>query len=525
MSLQSKFILAVVLVLSLSWGLMTFSACRLQNRLVLGQAEQQARMLSRQILLTRQWVADHQGLFLVENAATRANTYLDQPTLVASGGITLVKRNPAMVTRELSAYAASTGMAWFRVTSARPVNPDNAPDAFERESLALFAAGQAEHLALDRDSSGRVLRYAAPLVTETNCLDCHGRHGYHAGDTRGALSLTIPIAWADRLIGANNRAILLFGLLSVLAAAGFMALLFSRLVARPLQRLSSAMAAFPVDGESPPPALPAGRDEIGRLNASFSGLCARLEASQQALTATHEQAFRAEKLAALGQLTAGIAHEVNNPLAGMLNCVRAMEEEPDNRDLHRRYLPLLRQGLRRIEATMRRLLGYGRMEPLHLQPTEVDAVIADCLELLGHRLGGIDLDLDLRCPRPLPLDREALKQIVMNIALNGIQAMPGGGRLTITSREQGDGVVLTVGDSGTGMDAAVRARLFEPFFTTKEAGRGTGLGLAVTLSLVQRLGGRIEVASQPGHGSVFTVTLPAGRNQAAAAAHPSRGVS
>jgi hypothetical protein len=245
MTLKGKFILAVVAVLTLSYGLLIVHASNLQHRLIIGQAEQQARMLYRQILLTRQWVADHQGLFLVQDETAPSNAFLHEPVTTTTSGLTLVKRNPAMVTRELSEYAAKSGLGWFRVTSALPVNPANAPDPFEQESLRRFSAGQTEHLAIDRNQDGRVLRYAAPLITETSCLACHSEHGFQPGDVRGALSITIPIAWADAFIHTNNQTLLLLGLASVLTAAAVMLLLFNRLVAGPLRRLSQAMAVFP----------------------------------------------------------------------------------------------------------------------------------------------------------------------------------------------------------------------------------------------------------------------------------------
>jgi len=511
MTLKGKFILAVVVILTLSYGLLVVYTSELQNRLVIGQAEQQARMLYRQVVLTRQWVADHQGLFLIQTEAARPNTFLYEPTITTDSGLILVKRNPAMVTRELSEYAAKTGLGWFRVTSLKPVNPDNAPDAFERESLLSFTKGKAESLAIDRNNDGRVLRYAAPLVTETSCLACHSEHGYQAGDIRGALSITIPITWADTFIDSNNRAILFYSLLSVLAVVGVMFLLFDRLVARPLHQLSQAMAAFPEQTVEVLD-LPKSRDEIGSLSTSFTALCQRLYVSQQALAAASEQGFRTEKLAALGQLTAGIAHEINNPLAGMLNCVKTMEEEPENLDLQKRYLPLLRKGLRRIELTMRQLLNYGRIEPLQIHQVNIDMVILDCLELLRHRLQNIVVNLDLRFNALCCIDSEAIKQIVMNIILNATQAMAEGGSLNISSREEKGSVILTIEDTGMGIAKEVQDKIFDPFFTTKEVGEGTGLGLAVTLAMVQRLSGNIDVHSQPGVGSIFIVTLPIDRH-------------
>ncbi len=111
MTLKAKFILAMVLILSVSYGLLILYTSHLQNRLIIGQAEQQARMLFRQIVLTRQWIADHQGLFLVQTETTRPNVFLNEPVITTDTGLTLVKRNPAMVTRELSEYALRSGLA------------------------------------------------------------------------------------------------------------------------------------------------------------------------------------------------------------------------------------------------------------------------------------------------------------------------------------------------------------------------------------------------------------------------------
>jgi signal transduction histidine kinase len=289
-----------------------------------------------------------------------------------------------------------------------------------------------------------------------------------------------------------------------------MLVLFNRLVSRPMQQLSRAMAAFP-EQAAETLELPRSDDEIGRLGTGFSNLCHRLTASQQALAAAAEKGFRAEKLAALGQLTAGIAHEINNPLAGMLNCVQSMQREPENLDLQKRYLNLVSKGLRRIEQTMRQLLNYGRVEPLRLHEVAIDTLILDCLDLLGYRLRDIVVNLDLRFNSHCCIDSEAIKQIVMNITLNAIQSMPAGGQLNIASREEQGAVHLSFTDTGHGMTPEVLERIFDPFFTTKEVGEGTGLGLAVTQSLVQRLNGQIDVHSQPDRGTTFTVTLPIDR--------------
>ncbi len=507
MKLRFKFILAIGGILTISYGILIFYFSIVQNHLVLEQAEQQARMLHKQILLTRQWVADHHGLFVLESDSVKANPFLRNPVIESKSGSNLVMRNPAMVTRELSEYAAQSGFCCFRVTSLKPVNPENAPDEFEKNSLELFEKGVTEIVKITNDN-GRILRYVAPLTAEKSCIECHARHGYSEGDIRGALSISVPVIWADKTIARNNRSILIFGMISITIVSLVLYLLFSALVAKPIDRLSRSMESYP-DNYSPDD-LPQTSDEIGELSTSFAQLCSRLDQTGQELAQVHQQAFRNEKLASLGQLTAGIAHEVNNPLGGMLNCVRSMQASPNNAALHKRYLPLLDKGLRRVEQTMQQLLNFGRTDPLQLRKGDIDQVIHECFDLLEYRLNKIELKLDLQLPSSYCIDIEAVKQIVMNISLNSIQAMPDGGSLEVSSGldDEQETIILMFSDTGTGIKPEIIERIFDPFFTTKDVGEGTGLGLAVSYKLVSRMNGTIEVNSTPDSGTSFTISLP-----------------
>jgi two-component system NtrC family sensor kinase len=222
-----------------------------------------------------------------------------------------------------------------------------------------------------------------------------------------------------------------------------------------------------------------------------------------------QQAFYSEKMASLGQLTAGIAHEINNPLGGLLNCVKTMQEEPENLELHKRYIPLLESGLRRIEHIMRQLLNFGRKAPLTFSKVDIDGIIRECFELLEYKLKNITLVQDLNLTEIYCIDVEALRQIIVNTALNAIQAMPDGGTLTVSTKRTQTRIIITVQDTGTGIEPAIIGKIFDPFFTTKEVGEGTGLGLAVTYSLVEQMDGTIDVQSEPGKGTIFTISLPA----------------
>lgn len=513
MKVQGKFIIAIGAILLLSYGLLFFYSSNKQHDLIYGQAEQQARMLHRQVLLTRQWVADHHGVYVIRTNKDQPNPFLDAPSINDTGGQVYVKRNPAMVTRELSEYATRDGWCRFRVTSLNPINPSNAPDAFERSSLhRIEKNGEKEIIAIDNGPMGRMLRYIAPLKIEASCLDCHAEHGYELGDIRGGLSITIPIGWADKMITENNHSIVLYGLFSILLVTATLSWLFSTLVSRPLAQLTSSMDRYP-NQPVPQPKHKLVKDEIDTINDTFYDLSRRLDASGEALDNAQKQAFQNEKMAALGLLTSGIAHEINNPLGGLLNCVKALKNEPENPELIERYLPLIDKGLRRIEHTMHQLLNFGRNTPLELKKINVDQVIRECFELLSYRLQKIDLRLELTLDKHYCIDEEALRQTIVNVGLNAIQAMGDeGGILRIRSGFRGNQIKIRIEDSGPGIPPEILDKIFDPFFTTKDVGVGTGLGLAVSFSQVEKMGGSLIAGNKTGQGASFTITLPANRD-------------
>ena len=506
MKLRTRFLLSIGAILVLIFGLIFYSTSAFQNDLVISQALQQARMLSRQIVLTRKWVADHSGVFLVKENNVAANPFLDEPDVVDARGRHYVKRNPAMVTRELSELADDLNFYRFRVTSLKPVNPENAPNVFERKSLTVFDANEtvSEVYELKEGERGRVLQYITPLIVEQECLECHARHGYAVGDVRGGLSLEIPIAWADQSID-RNRTVLLTLLVGSMALVGLLIYLLTEfLVIRRLRMLSEAMDRYPETNGG----LPGGGDEIGHLSGKFTDMGRRLSASRRELQDAYEQMMQVEKMAAIGRLSAGIAHEINNPLAGMLNCIKRMKDKPNDVDMRERYLDLLKKGLQRVENTVRHLLKFGRPERLRFLDVIIDGLIGECLGILEYKLKNMNVITDMHLDMPHSVDVDAVKQIVMNLLLNALQAMGDAGTLTIRSREEGDWIKISITDTGQGIAEDKIPKIFEPFFTTKEVGEGTGLGLAVSYSLAKRMDGGIEVKSREGEGATFTVSLP-----------------
>lgn len=506
MKLRVKIPLLVGLVVVGALGATGYLTAAFQDELVIGQAERQARMLSRQILLTRRWVTDHDGLFVTKKPGPGGRPSPAGSDVVDQSGQVYVKRNPGMIIWDLSDYAAQADFCRFRVTSLRPIDPANAPDGFERRGLLDFETGKEEVSEISSGKQGRTLRYMIPLKVEESCLPCHAEHGYQVGNIRGGLSLEVPLGWADEAIAANNRLLLLAGLAAA-ALAGLVALLLiNSLVVRRLVGLADGLDQYPQ--LVPPARLPAGDDEIDELATKFSGMGERLERAQAELALIREQLCQNEKQAAIGQLAAGIAHEVNNPVASMRDSLEILGGGPEEPEIHDRCLDLLDIGLLRIAHVVRQLQNFDSETPLHPEEIDIDGVLRNCIELLAFQLRDIRLELDLAVTGRCRLDEGLLKQALVNIALNAIQAMPEGGELLLASREVPGWVVITVRNSGPGIPPGDLDRLCEPFSTSLPEGAGRGLSLAIAATLIKRLGGQFRAESRPGDGTLFTIELP-----------------
>jgi PAS domain S-box-containing protein len=221
---------------------------------------------------------------------------------------------------------------------------------------------------------------------------------------------------------------------------------------------------------------------------------------------------RTEKLAAIGQLATGIAHEINNPLGGMQNCVRTLNTEGDDADVRKRYLPLLEKGLNRIESVIRNLLDFAKEHQFEFSPHNLDEIITETLKLVEYKIreNNLELRLDLNTnSKKFTLDYNHLQQVFLNIIINAIQAMTDdGGALSVKSMEDADELIVSISDTGIGIPQENLGRIFDPFFTTKDVGTGTGLGLSVSYGIIERLGGKIEVNSEVNRGTTFTITIP-----------------
>jgi signal transduction histidine kinase len=254
-------------------------------------------------------------------------------------------------------------------------------------------------------------------------------------------------------------------------------------------------------------------DDIEKLIRSFNQMADRLEQTVSEERDLQQQLSRTEKLAAIGELAATVAHEVNNPLDGLQNCSRIIRRSAEDPQKVRHLLDLMDGALYRIEMIVRRLLMLARDEPPRLAVTPLNEVITEAIAFVEPRIARQGVELVREVPeRPLYVecDRQQLVQVMINLMVNALDSMPDGGRLTIgLGPAKGGQLNLSVRDTGSGIAREHLGRIFEPFFTRKAGGAGTGLGLAVVKKIIDAHRGRIRVDSRPGEGTSFTIELSA----------------
>lgn len=345
------------------------------------------------------------------------------------------------------------------------------------------------------------------------------------------------------LMAARHSALIVVVLLFILAMllAAIFAALWARRIFRPIERMHNTMHAIEQDDSQARVGQVESHDELGELAAHFDRLLDRLQAQasslkrwgesldrevasrtaalEQAVTdlkAAQSQLVMHEKLAAIGQLTAGVAHEINNPVAviqGNLDVLRDILGSAA--DPVKPEIKLIQEQVHRIRLIVAKLLQFARPQDYvgYLEPVAPALLIQDGLLLVGHLLkrGTIAIEHRLDSSRQVLCNRNELQQVLINLMVNAIQAMPEGGTLTLAAEDWDEsempvGLKLMVGDSGPGIAQEEQGRLFQPFYTAKKPG-GTGLGLWVSLSLVERYGGKISLESAPGQGSRFIVWL------------------
>lgn len=331
-----------------------------------------------------------------------------------------------------------------------------------------------------------------------------------AGRVIGALYvglLEAPYVHRQRLIVGVFLATVL------VTAVGSVVLLWliTKLVLRPIGRVI-AMSRRVIGGDLSARVGIRRRGEMGMLLQAIDEMADAVAQREEKLKAlARQQLGQSEKLASIGRLAAGVAHEVNNPLTGVLTFAHLLRDKHAADEQDRSDLELIIRETTRVRDIVRGLLDFARESLSRRQPLDINTSVRQMLTLLRSQKEFKGVRIVEELAEPLPKvngDQNQLQQVLLNLALNACEAMPGGGTLAIRTKVREGEVVVEVADSGSGIPKEHLDMIFDPFFTTKPVGKGTGLGLSVSYGIVQQHGGTIEVASEEGKGSTFTVALP-----------------
>lgn len=385
-------------------------------------------------------------------------------------------------------------------------------------------------------SNERVLAVVTPIKNEPACSNasCHAHPANQ--QVLGVLDTHMSLAEADASAASNDRRMLFY----TVFAAGTIGLLswmfIFRMVHQPLRtlqsgtdRLAKGELGFQIESES--------QDETGELAQSFNAMSRQLRDARDEITAwthtlegrveqktrelkrAHDQMMTVEKTLTIGEMAAVVAHEINNPLAGILTYAKLVKkwiqrgiDTREQKDEACECLDLVANESKRCGDLVRNLLTFSRRAPIHMESSDLNGIIERVIKLIKHRIDLQGVQVQVSSDASLPsvyCDPSQIEQVLLALVMNAIDAMPHGGNLWVSSRlMEHSEVELIVRDDGMGIPPELLPKIFEPFTTTKEVGKGVGLGCAISKGIVERHGGRIELKSELGVGTTFRVFLP-----------------
>ncbi len=359
-------------------------------------------------------------------------------------------------------------------------------------------------------AQGRQLVTYAPLLRD--------------GRNNGAARLSFSLGSEYARLARSRTFFIGYFILDFILLLGLGGFILRRIIVNPLERLLAATERV-ITGDYTHPVNVHGMAEIAGLAESFNSMqttlksrqeqveryVRSLEAANRALQEARQEAIRSEKMASIGLLAAGMAHEIGTPLAAIIGYNGVLADELADDAEKSDYVRRIAREAERIDRLVRDLLDYARPGRGENEFIDLGTFVTDLLGMLSGQGAFKNLTVSSDVAPGLPplfLDRHKLMQVLVNLLLNARDAMQGGGELRVRAYGEPGYVVLGVSDSGEGIAPENREKIFEPFFTTKEPGQGTGLGLAISARIVESFGGSIAVESMPGEGTNFTVRLP-----------------
>ena len=503
------------------------------------------------------WFMHNQIVDSVSDYVTQLSQVITRSTRFA-----MLQNQPAYVDRIIHDVANQEKIHRVRIISneGRVIFSTHAPEVGQTVNLAqshlsLEPLPRGERTWIFKGPNGQSLLGSMEIIrNEPSCYNAACHHHSKETPVLGVLDIDYSLESIDQKLRASTLGIAGFSIGFVLIASLSVGFFIHRLIYLPLRDLESGAHRLSTgDLDQPIPVRSA--DEFGKLAISFNGMTEALrksraqlrewahtleqkvEARTQELRKAQAEAMRGEKLASVGLLASGVAHELNNPLTGILTFSHLLRQKMPDKSADAEDMDLVIRETKRCAAIIKRLLDFAREKQPEKKFTDINQVIEDTVRIVERpaHLRDIEISMDLdRSLPPIWIDADQIKQVIMNMLVNAQHAVEEKGNIAISTRRADTPritpqstqpvpmVEVTIADTGCGIPEENLRRIFDPFFTSKAVGKGTGLGLAVSHGIIEGHGGLIEVQSKVGEGSTFRVFLPlaapAGEPESAVAA-------
>ena len=393
-------------------------------------------------------------------------------------------------------------------TILRSAHPSEIGEQVGKEDFKLFESGKSADIFHSHNEE--VLGVVRPIFSEQRCYPCHGRNS----KVIGVLNLNFSLEDTTQKLKKASLYFMVSTVLVILLLSAGISFILVRLVRRPLKRMAEKMAQVEA-GDLSVRMAPRYSDEMGSLVRSFNSMVINLEKAQKELEQCHfQQMERADRLASVGEMASGIAHEIKNPLAGISSAISVLADDFPADDPRRDVVSKVLEQISRLDKTANDLLYFGRPGKPEFKPVDVNELVQKILFFVAQHPEAKKInrykDLGDGLP-PVLADEKQMQQVLLNIIINALQAMGEGGTLRVQTDLHNchlgkDFVRIRVTDTGKGIGPESLEKIFTPFYTTKA--KGTGLGLPICRKLIKQHGGHVHVESQVGEGTVFSIELP-----------------
>lgn len=508
MKLTAKLILSItivtIIIISATINFFWVS----QKQLLLQQAHAQAKTLFEMLVVTRQWVAENRDS---------------------------IKPVPAVATKELSEYAKVMTDFKFHITSDILINPDNAPDEFEKNAMRMFRKDAREHSEITTVKKEKYYRYMAPLYVNDACLECHEYQGYKIGDLRGGISIMLPLKDLEKALARNNNNYYMLAFISYICIVITMTMLMKALVLKNVDRLTEAASSYKT-GDFSEKVVMKTSDEIQELAEAFEVMRQsiienedRLKAelrkvTEQYQTVLEELKERNTELKSINlfktDILDSLSHELRTPLTKIMAYSNLLMQQGLDCDtgVKEKSLDAINRSAKLLNSLFSEIITLSRLEskqyPYHFIPVEIYKLITEIVELFEKEIIDKKLDVTINIPKDIVIcvDGESFRHVITNLLSNSVKFTKSGGSIIFSYNVENSYKVLEVRDTGVGIPENEIKKITERFYRGSNVKReysGTGLGLSIVNRIIDGHSGRFEIISKENEGSTFRLLIPA----------------